>query len=101
MKKWKIRLTPEASRLISKLHPEHKKQVKQALNDLRQNPHAGKVLHEELFGSKSLRSKRHRIIYNIDEEGKFLQVYHIGSRRDVYDKFQRLLRELHQSSSKD
>jgi len=58
-------------------------------------------MREELFGFKSLRSKRHRIIYNIDEEGKFLQAYHIGSSRDVYEKFQRLLRELHQSSSKD
>jgi mRNA-degrading endonuclease RelE of RelBE toxin-antitoxin system len=60
MKRWNMRLTPEAARLISKLHPEHKKQIKQALNHLRRNPHAGKELQEELFGFKLLKSKRHR-----------------------------------------
>jgi len=58
MKKWKMRFTPEASRLIAKLHPENKKQPKQALNGLRQNPYTGKDLQEELFGFKSLRLKR-------------------------------------------
>ena len=31
MKTWKMRFTPEASRLFSKIHPENKKLVKQAL----------------------------------------------------------------------
>jgi len=98
MKKWNMRLTPEAARLISKLHPEHKKQIKQALNDLRRNPHAGKELQEELFGFKSLKSKRHRIIYDTDDEGKFVQVYHIGRRHDVYEQFKQLLLELKKPS---
>ena len=54
MKKWKMRFTLEVSRLVAKLHPENKRQVKQALNGLRQNPVAGKDLQEELFGFKSL-----------------------------------------------
>ena len=58
MKKWKMRFTPEASRLVAKLHPENKKQLKQALNGLRQNPYTGKDLQEELFGFKSLRLKK-------------------------------------------
>jgi hypothetical protein len=32
MKKWKMRFTPEPLRLVAKLHPENKKQLKQALN---------------------------------------------------------------------
>ena len=98
MKRWNMRLTPEAARLISKLHPEHKRQIKQALDDLCRNPHAGKKLQEELFGFKLLKSKRHRIIYDIDDEGKFVQVYHIGRRRDVYEQFKQLLIELKKSS---
>ncbi|MDC3237196.1 type II toxin-antitoxin system mRNA interferase toxin, RelE/StbE family [bacterium] len=91
MNKWKMRFTPESSRLLSKLHPEKKKLIKRALTELRQNPYMGKNLHEELSGFKSLRLKQYRIIYNIDEENKFIQVYHIGQRRDVYEQLKRLL----------
>jgi mRNA interferase RelE/StbE len=97
MKKWKIRFTPEASRLLSKLHPDNKGQVKQALTELRQNPFTGKDLQEKLSGFKSLRLKQYRIIYNINEEENFIQIYHIGQRRDVYEQFRRLLTELQKS----
>ena len=98
MKKWKMRFTPQASRLLSKLHPENKKQIKQALNDLRQHPYTGKDLQEELSGSKSLRLKKYRIIYNINEKENFLQIYHIGPRSDVYEQFRRLLTEAQKAS---
>ena len=97
MKKWKMRFTPESSRLLSKLHPENKKLIKQALIELRQNPHTGKDLQEELSEFKSLRLKQYRIIYNINEEENFIQIYHIGQRRDVYEQFRRLLTELQKS----
>ncbi len=97
MKKWKIRFTPESSRLLSKLHPDNKGHVKQALTELRQNPSTGKDLQEELSGFKSLRLKQYRIIYNINEEENFFQIYHIGQRRDVYEQFRRLLIELQKS----
>jgi mRNA-degrading endonuclease RelE of RelBE toxin-antitoxin system len=41
MKKWKLRFTPEAGRLLSKIHPENKKYIKKALKELRQNPYTG------------------------------------------------------------
>ena len=94
MKKWKMRFTPESSRLMSKLHPENKKLIKQALTDLQQNPYTGKDLQEELSGFKSLRLKQYRIIYDINEEKKFIQIYNIGPRRDVYEQLKRLLTEL-------
>ena len=97
MKKWKIRFTPESSQLLSKLHPDNKGHVKQALTELRQNPFTGKDLQEELSGFKSLRLKQYRIIYNINEEENFIQIYHIGQRRDVYEQFRRLLTELQKS----
>ena len=94
MKKWKMRFTPEASRLVAKLHPENKKQLKQALNELRQNPYTGKNLQEELFGFKSLRLKRYRVIYSVSEEEIYIEIYYIGRRSDVYEQFRRLLTEL-------
>ena len=94
MKKWKMRFTPEASRLVAKLHPENRKQLKQGLNGLRLNPYTGKDLQEELFGFKSLRLKRYRVIYTVSKEENYIEIYYIGRRSDVYEQFRRLLTEL-------
>lgn len=94
MKNYKMRFTQEASRILSKFHPENKKLIKQALEDLRKHPYIGSDLQEELYGFKSFKFKRYRVVYNINEEDFFIQIYHIGYRRDVYEQFRRLLNEL-------
>jgi addiction module RelE/StbE family toxin len=91
MKKWKLRFTPEAARLLSKIHPENKKYIKKALKELRQNPYTGKDLQEELFGFNSLRIKKYRIIYDIKEDEYLLRIYYIGQRSDVYQQFRQML----------
>ena len=99
MKKYKMRFTPEASRLISKFHPENKKKIKVALQDLQKDPYTGGDLQEELYGFKSFKIKRFRILYDINEEDSFIQIYHVGHRSDVYEQFRRLLNELQGKSS--
>jgi mRNA interferase RelE/StbE len=99
MKKWKMRFTPEASRLLSKLHPENKRRIKKALGELQQDPYPGKDLQEELSGFKSLRIKKYRVVYNINEEEKIIQILYIGLRSDVYEQFRYLLTELKNFSS--
>jgi mRNA-degrading endonuclease RelE of RelBE toxin-antitoxin system len=99
MKKWKIRLTPEASRLASALHPEIKKLIKQNLKELQNDPHRGKDLQEDLAGFKSLRLRQYRIIYDLDEQNAYIQIYYIGPRRDVYEQFSRLLTQLYKDPS--
>jgi mRNA interferase RelE/StbE len=98
MKKFGMRYTPEASRLLSKLHPENKKLIKAALEELRNNPYAGSDLQEELYGYKSFKLKRFRVLYKINEEDNTIQIYHIGHRKDVYQQFHRLLTELKKPS---
>ena len=99
MKKWKIQFTPESARLLSKIHPENKRLIKKAIVELRQNPHNGKDLQEELYGFKSLRIKNYRIIYNLKDKEYLLRVYYIGQRRDVYEQFRQLLIDLQKPSS--
>jgi len=94
MKKFGIKFTPESSRIIAKLHPENKKLIKQALVDLRETPYAGSDLQEELYGFKSFKLKRYRVLYNIDEEENTIQIFHIAHRKDVYEQFNRLLNQL-------
>ena len=98
MKKFGMRYTPETSRLLSKLHPENKKLIRSALDDLQKNHYAGNDLQEELYGFKSFKLKRYRVLYNIDEEDNIIRIFHIGRRKDVYEQFRRLLNELQKSS---
>ena len=91
MKKIKVRLTEEAGSAVSKLHPENKGLIRLALDDLKKNPFAGHDLHGELSGFRSYRIKRYRIIYKISEELNTIEVYYIGHRRDIYEKFRALL----------
>ena len=100
MKKWKLRFTPEAARLLSKIHPENKKYIKKALKELRQNPYTGKDLQEELFGFNSLRIKKYSIIYDIKEDEYLLRIYYIGQRSNVYEQFRQMLAGLQKAPPK-
>jgi mRNA-degrading endonuclease RelE of RelBE toxin-antitoxin system len=94
----RIRFAPEAARFIANLHPENRKIIRQAVDQIRRNPYSGHGLQEELSGFKSLKSKRYRIIHKIDERGSSVDVYFVGHRRDVYEQFRVLLRSLKQAS---
>jgi len=96
MRNLRIRFTPEATGLLSKIYPENKKLIKAAIKELRQDPHSGNDLEEELSGFKSYKIKRYRILYKMNEEENVIEVYYIGHRRDVYEQFRRLI-NLHNS----
>jgi len=94
MKHWRIRFTREVSFKISKFHPDIKALIKKSLNELRYDPYIGKDLQQELSGFKTLRLKRYRIIYDLDEENHYIHVYYVGKRKDVYEQFRQLLTDL-------
>ncbi|MBW1717583.1 MAG: type II toxin-antitoxin system RelE/ParE family toxin [Deltaproteobacteria bacterium] len=94
MKRFRIRFTPEASRLISKLHPETKKMIKSALDGLKATPYAGSPLQGELSGFRSMKIKRYRVLYCVNEEEAYIEVLYVGHRRDVYEQFRVLLSKL-------
>jgi mRNA-degrading endonuclease RelE of RelBE toxin-antitoxin system len=94
MKEYRVRFTPEAAQCISRLHPDHKRIIRDALDPLRHEPYAGDDLQEELAEFKSLKPKRFRIIYTVDDDQQMVKVYYVGHRRDVYDQFRLLLNKL-------
>ena len=98
MKKFGMRFTPEASRNLSKFHPDNKKLINQALKELREKPYAGTDLQEEMSEFKSFKFKRYRVLYSVDEEKKYIQIFHIGHMKDVYLQFNRLLNQLKKPS---
>jgi mRNA interferase RelE/StbE len=94
MKGLRIRFAPEAARFIANLHPENRKIIRQAVDQIRRNPYSGHDLQEELSGFKSFKSKRYRIIYKVEEGRSSVDIYLVGHRRDVYEQFRVLLRSL-------
>ncbi|HDM79075.1 MAG TPA: type II toxin-antitoxin system RelE/ParE family toxin [Deltaproteobacteria bacterium] len=91
MRTMKLRFTPEAARLISKLHPESKKLIRAALDELRSNPFLGAPLESELRGYRSLKAKRYRVVYKVNEEEGLIDILYVGHRRSVYEEFRQLL----------
>ncbi|MDD2284097.1 MAG: type II toxin-antitoxin system RelE/ParE family toxin [Paludibacter sp.] len=82
---YRVKLTPTAVRMFNNLHPTVKKQLKSVLKKLYKNPHLGKELRDELINFRSLKIKRYRAIYQIDNRNKVAIIYAIGHRRDIYE----------------
>jgi mRNA interferase RelE/StbE len=74
------------------LGPSLKPTVKRAIEQLAKEPYAGKRLERELSGYWSLRAKRYRIIYRINEGARTVEVHYIGHRKDIYEVFTEELR---------
>jgi mRNA interferase RelE/StbE len=51
---------------------------------LETDPHAGKPLRADLAGKWSIRTGDYRVIYQINEEGKIVLLYHAMHRKKVY-----------------
>ncbi len=82
---YQVKLTACASDIGKNFPPEIKKAAKIALKELAQNPNLGKELQADLGGLRSYRFLRYRIIYKIDPENKYIIVWAIGHRRDIYE----------------
>lgn len=72
---------------IRRLHPQIKAAVKSKIKRLQENPFAGNWLEKELSGYLSIRTKRFRVIYKINEEKRIVEVHHVGLRKDIYELF--------------
>ncbi len=91
MRAFRARYTPEASAIIKKLHPTVKTAVRAGITEIMKDPLDGRELQLELKGFRSLRVGKHRIIYRINEEESYVEIYYVGPRRDVYESFRDLL----------
>ncbi|MBD0305303.1 MAG: type II toxin-antitoxin system RelE/ParE family toxin [Nitrospiraceae bacterium] len=93
MNPYRARYTPEATERIRKLHPEIKREIRDGIRTLLNNPLAGHTLHLELSGYRSYRVRTYRIIYQINDEDTTLDVIFVGPRRNVYEELTALLLE--------
>jgi mRNA-degrading endonuclease RelE of RelBE toxin-antitoxin system len=89
----RARYTPEAAERIRKLHPLIKKEVREGIHLLLDNPLMGYALHDELAGYWSLRVRTYRIIFRPNDDESTVDVVYVGPRRSVYEELRTLLLE--------
>ena len=87
MAEYRLLYSETSKNQISKLHPELKTIIRSRLDAIQEAPFSGKRLERELSGYRSLRAKRFRIIYKLNENSKVIEIHYVGHRRDVYDLF--------------
>jgi mRNA-degrading endonuclease RelE of RelBE toxin-antitoxin system len=77
--------------LIGSLHPDLKRKVRAALDVIRDDPAAGKELHDDLDGLRSFRVGNFRIVYRVAAE-RVIELVALGARRTIYEETRRRLR---------
>jgi mRNA-degrading endonuclease RelE of RelBE toxin-antitoxin system len=94
--KFRLSYSETSLKQIKKLHPHLnlKPIVKAKIEYLSSNPYLGKLLEKELSGYLSFRAKRYRIIYEVKEGTKTIEIHYIGHRKDIYETFGDQLRKL-------
>lgn len=96
MRKAAAGFTPEAARLIAALPPETKRLVRSSIDKLLVKPQAGSELTGELEGYRSLKAKRYRIVYRLNEAQTKIEVFFVGHQRDVYETLRSILLDMKQ-----
>ncbi len=89
---YKLRIPDDTVSLIRGLHPQLKKKIRAALQEITDNPHTGKALKDELKGLWSYRMKRIRIIYRFTSK-KYIDIIALGPRNNIYKETYKLLKK--------
>ncbi len=86
----KLRIPTDTAELIRSLHPELKRKVRAALEQIVADPHCGKALKDELQGLRSYRVGKFRIIYRVGKS-RTLDIVALGPRPRIYEETYRKL----------
>jgi mRNA interferase RelE/StbE len=90
--KFKLRVPHEIVSLIRDMHPDLKKRVRAAFDEILNDPLCGKALKEELAGLRSFRIKRFRIIYKVSSK-KEISIVALGPRKYIYEETFRIIQK--------
>ena len=82
---WRVDYTKSAAKMIRRLDPQIRDQVRGAIDRLKEDPTRGKSLQLTLQGLRSWRTGDWRIVYRVTRERVEILVVAVGHRREVYD----------------
>jgi mRNA interferase RelE/StbE len=81
---YRIKLTARAKKELNTIKIKHQEAIGVAIEELKEDPYAGKPLTRELRGKFSYRVGVFRLIYTVNEKDKIIQVITAGHRAVVY-----------------
>ncbi|MBI3317346.1 MAG: type II toxin-antitoxin system RelE/ParE family toxin [Candidatus Omnitrophica bacterium] len=84
--KYKVIVPPLVEATIRILPPTLKKMIRAGLEAIKENPHMGKTLKDELKGLWSYRVNRYRIVYRIEHSRIEVQVIDLSPRAIIYQR---------------
>ncbi|MGE5059899.1 MAG: type II toxin-antitoxin system RelE family toxin [Betaproteobacteria bacterium] len=85
-------IPPHIAEIVRHLPPEVKRDIKQALRSLSEDPFSGTPLIRELSGLWRIKVRRFRVVYAPDRKARLIRIFAIAHRREVYEKTAELLR---------
>ena len=83
---YSVKFTKEATDNIAALPVKKKRQIRDGIQRIAEDPSLGKCLTKRLTGLYSYRSGDYRIIYKILHQQILIIVLAIGHRKDIYKK---------------
>lgn len=86
----RFKVPTEVALLVRGLHPDIKRKVRSALDQIALNAEAGKALQGDLKGLRSLRVARFRVIYRSSAR-HVIEIVSIGPRERIYEETLRLV----------
>lgn len=82
---YKVSISPQAKKHLKEIIKEvHREAISSAIEELKENPYTGKKLTRELTGKYSFRVGTYRIIYQIFEKDKRIEILTAGHRSNIY-----------------
>jgi mRNA interferase RelE/StbE len=85
----RLRVPRDVAELIRGLHPQIKRKVRAALEQVLVDPRSGKRLRDELAGLWSFRVGKFRLIYRFDR--RLIDLVAFGPRDRIYEETYRLI----------
>lgn len=85
MARYRISIPPHVAVLLAHLPPAIKRDAKQAMRILSEEPRAGEPLERELHGLWKYRIRAFRVVYRIVADQRLIQIMGVGPRATIYD----------------
>ena len=87
-----MKIPTAVASLVRGLHPDLKRKVRAALDQILEDPSVGKALKEEMAGLRSYRVGRIRVIYR-SAAGDVIELVAVGPRSTIYEETLRLVKK--------
>ncbi len=81
---YSLRLKASALKALRRVQKKDRLRLIEAIDRLRQSPHAGGVLKGEFSGLRRIRVGNYRVVYEVMDEQLVILVVRLGHRKDIY-----------------